>query len=41
VLRIVIIHKQKTIASAGFEPADFGSNGKHANHYTAEATAEA
>jgi hypothetical protein len=26
------------MASAGFEPATLGSSGKHANHYTAEAT---
>jgi hypothetical protein len=26
----------KSIASAGFEPVNFGSNGKHANHYTTE-----
>jgi hypothetical protein len=24
--------------SAGFEPATLGSNGKHANHYTAKAS---
>jgi hypothetical protein len=28
----------QTIASAGFEPANFGSNGKHATHYTTKAT---
>jgi hypothetical protein len=28
----------KSIASAGFEPADLGSNVKHANHDTTEAT---
>jgi hypothetical protein len=27
----------KSIASAGFELANFGSNDKHANHYTTEA----
>jgi hypothetical protein len=27
----------KSIASAGFELAKFGSNEKHANHYTTEA----
>jgi hypothetical protein len=27
-----------SIASAGFEPANRGSNGKHAKHYTTEAT---
>jgi hypothetical protein len=26
------------IALAGFEPATFGSSGKHTNHYTTEAT---
>jgi hypothetical protein len=29
---------QKTIASSGFEPANLGSNGKHANHYTTQTT---
>jgi hypothetical protein len=28
----------KSIASTGFEPANLGSNGKHANHYINEAT---
>jgi hypothetical protein len=28
----------KSISSAGFKPANLGSNGKHANHYTTEAT---
>jgi hypothetical protein len=28
----------KSIASAGFQPAKLGSNGKHANHYTTEVT---
>jgi hypothetical protein len=28
----------KFITSAGFDPANLGSNGKHANHYTTEAT---
>jgi hypothetical protein len=28
----------KSIASAGFEPDNLGSNNKHANHYTTEAT---
>jgi hypothetical protein len=26
------------LPSAGFEPANLGSNGKHTNHYTTEAT---
>jgi hypothetical protein len=26
------------IASAGFEPTNLGSNGKHANHYSSQAT---
>jgi hypothetical protein len=29
---------KKPIASAGFEPANLSSNGKHTKHYTAEAT---
>jgi hypothetical protein len=29
---------EKFIALARFEPANLGSNGKHANHYTTEAT---
>jgi hypothetical protein len=37
VLRIFIALK-KSIALAGFEPAIFGSSGKHTNHYTAKAT---
>jgi hypothetical protein len=28
----------KSIALAGFEPATFGSSGKHTNHYTTKAT---
>jgi hypothetical protein len=28
----------KSISSAGFKPANLGSNDKHANHYTTEAT---
>jgi hypothetical protein len=28
----------KSIASAGFEPANLGSSGKHTNHYTTKAT---
>jgi hypothetical protein len=28
----------KSIALAGFEPANFGSSGKHTNHYTTKAT---
>jgi hypothetical protein len=28
----------KFIASAGFESANYGYTGKHANHYTSEAT---
>jgi hypothetical protein len=35
VLRIFIAF---TSFLAGFEPANFGSRGKHANHYTTEAT---
>jgi hypothetical protein len=31
-------HPYKSIVSVGFEPANHGSNGKHANHYTTEAT---
>jgi hypothetical protein len=27
---------QKPLSSAGFEPANLGSNGKHDNHYTTE-----
>jgi hypothetical protein len=37
VLRIFIALK-KSIALAGFEPAIFGSSGKHTNHNTTEAT---
>jgi hypothetical protein len=37
VLRI-FYRPQKSIALAGFEPATFGSSGKHTNHYTTEAT---
>jgi hypothetical protein len=37
VLRIFIALK-KSIALAGFEPATFGSSGKHTNHYTTKAT---
>jgi hypothetical protein len=37
VLRIFIALK-KSIALAGFEPANLGSSGKHTNHYTTEAT---
>jgi hypothetical protein len=29
---------KKSIALAGFEPANFGSNDKHSNHYTTKAT---
>jgi hypothetical protein len=32
-------HPQKSITLARSEPANLGSNGKHANHYTTEATA--
>jgi hypothetical protein len=39
VLQIFIALK-KSIALGGFEPANFGSNGKHTNHYTTEATKE-
>jgi hypothetical protein len=35
VLRIFITLK-KSLPSAGFEPANLWSNGKHANHYTAD-----
>jgi hypothetical protein len=28
----------QSVASSEFEPANLGSNGKHANHYTTEAT---
>jgi hypothetical protein len=28
----------KSISSAGYKPVKLGSNGKHANHYTAEVT---
>jgi predicted hydrolase (HD superfamily) len=28
----------KIIASAGYEPSNFGSNGKHAKHYTTQVT---
>jgi hypothetical protein len=38
VLRIFIALKNLP-PSAGFEEAKLGSNGKHANHYTTEATA--
>jgi hypothetical protein len=37
VLRIYIALK-KSIVLAGFEPATFGSSGKHTNHYTTKAT---
>jgi hypothetical protein len=37
VLRIFIALKNRS-SSAGFEPANLGSNGKHANHETSEAT---
>jgi hypothetical protein len=36
-LRIFIALK-KSIASAWYEPANLGSNGKYANHYTTEET---
>jgi hypothetical protein len=29
---------KKSIALAGFEPANFWSSGKHTNHYTTKAT---
>jgi hypothetical protein len=35
VLRIFIAFK-KSIASAGFEPANFRFSDKHTNHYTAD-----
>jgi hypothetical protein len=37
VLRIFIALK-KYIALGGFEPATFGSSGKHTNHFTTKAT---
>jgi hypothetical protein len=37
VLRIFIALK-KSIALAGFEPANFGSSGKHINYHTTKAT---
>jgi hypothetical protein len=37
VLRIIITLKSP-LSSAGFERANLGSNFKHANHYTTEAT---
>jgi hypothetical protein len=37
VLRIFIALK-KSVALAGFDPATFGSSGKHTNHYTTKAT---
>jgi hypothetical protein len=37
VVRIFIAIK-KSIAFAEFEPANFGSSGKHINHYTTKAT---
>jgi hypothetical protein len=37
VLRILITLKSSS-SSAGFEPTNLRSNGKHANHYTTEAT---
>jgi hypothetical protein len=37
VLRIFIALK-KSMVLAGFEPATFGSSGKHTNHYTPKAT---
>jgi hypothetical protein len=37
VLRIFIALK-KSIALAAFEPATFGSSGKHTNHYITKAT---
>jgi hypothetical protein len=37
VLRIFITLK-KIHRLAGFEPATFGSSGKHTNHYTTEVT---
>jgi hypothetical protein len=37
--RAANIYRPKySIASAGLEPANLVSNGKHANHYTTEAT---
>jgi hypothetical protein len=36
-LRIFIAHNNPP-PSAGFEPANIGSNGKHAKHYITEAT---
>jgi hypothetical protein len=37
VLRIFIALK-KSMALSGFEPANFGSSGKHTNHCTTKAT---
>jgi hypothetical protein len=34
-----ILSPLKSIALAGFEPATFGSSGKHTNHYTTKAIA--
>jgi hypothetical protein len=38
VLQIFITLKKKSVALAGFEPAIFGSSGKHTNHYTTAVT---
>jgi hypothetical protein len=35
---LIFIALKKTTASAGFEPANLASNGKHTKHYTTEAT---
>jgi hypothetical protein len=38
--RFLLPVKVHRLASAGFEHANFGSNGKHVNYYTTEATKE-
>jgi hypothetical protein len=38
VLRIFIALKKKSIALARYEPSNLGSNSKHDNQYTTEAT---
>jgi hypothetical protein len=34
----IFVALRKSIASAGFEPANLGSSGKHAKHYATHAT---
>jgi hypothetical protein len=34
----IFITLKRSIALAGFEPATFGSSGKHTNHYTTKVT---